>query len=400
MDRDLDWILIIQTLYTMCGTIALVGGVILLTHSRDNRARRFHAYSMIFCCVIYFLRYSEMLSEDGDPKMVDMLNPWMQILGIFFAMLLSLYPLEVARPGWLNWKRALGLAAPYLLVVAFCLVGINLFGDGGFSRLSGWDDCWARLASFDVVSRLLLFLCFIGYFVGIIWFIFRTERRYAQWLVKACPGGEEVVRNESWLRYYGYGMILLLLGYLYLVLFGFHPLAQVYHNAVLQVFLFYTFYKISFFESPFLEEFFCGESAGPVAAVGDGDNSGTAVVNDPRVVDKWNLYKQEIERWFETERPYLNEDFRLNDVVDRFPLNRSYISRVFNEGYGKSFSIVVRDYRLRESERLLREEPGLTVAQVAERCGFASSSSFIRAFSGAHDGLTPKQYRDQMIAKS
>ena len=362
MDRDLDWILIIQTLYTMCGTIALVGGVILLTHSRDNRARRFHAYSMIFCCVIYFLRYSEMLSEDGDPKMVDVLNPWMQILGIFFAMLLSLYPLEVARPGWLNWKRALGLAAPYLL--------------------------------------LLLFLCFIGYFVGIMWFIFRTERRYAQWLVKACPGGEEGVRNESWLRYYGYGMILILLGYLYLVLFGFHPLAQVYHNAVLQVFLFYTFYKISFFESPFLEEFFGGESAGPVAAVGDGDNSGTAVVNDPGVVDKWNLYKQEIERWFETERPYLNEDFRLNDVVDRFPLNRSYISRVFNEGYGKSFSIVVRDYRLRESERLLREEPGLTVAQVAERCGFASSSSFIRAFSGAHDGLTPKQYRDQLIAKS
>ena len=210
MDRDLDWILIIQTLYTMCGTIALVGGVILLTHSRDNRARRFHAYSMIFCCVIYFLRYSEMLSEDGDPRMVDMLNPWMQILGILLVMLLSLYPLEVARPGWLNWKRALWLAAPYLSVVAFCLVGIRLFGDGGFSRLSGWDDCWARLASFDVVSRLLLFLCFIGYFVGIMWFIFRTERRYAQWLVKACPGGEEVVRNESWLRYYGYGMILLL----------------------------------------------------------------------------------------------------------------------------------------------------------------------------------------------
>lgn len=395
MDRDFNWILIIQTLYTMCGTIAMVGGVILLTHSRANRARRFHACSMFFCCLIYFLRYSEMLFCDDESRMVDMLNPWMQILGILFVMLLSLYPLEVARPGWLNWKRALWLAAPYLSVVAFCLVGIRLFGDGGFSRLSGWGDCWARLASFDVVSRLLLFVCFIGYFVGIMWFIFRNEWLYARWLDRACPGGE-----ESWLRYYGYGMILLLLGYLYLVLFGYHPLAQVYHNAVLQMFLFYTFYKISFFESPFLEEFFCGESAGPVAAVGDGDNSGTAVVNDPRIVDKWNLYKQEIERWFETERPYLNEDFRLNDVVDRFPLNRSYISRVFNEGYGKSFSIVVRDYRLRESERLLREEPGLTVAQVAERCGFASSSSFIRAFSGAHDGLTPKQYRDQLIAKS
>lgn len=393
MDGDFNWILIIQTLYMMCGTIAMVGGVILLTRSRANRARRFHACSMFFCCLIYFLRYSEMLFCDDESRMVDMLNPWMQILGILLVMLLSLYPLEVARPGWLNWKRALWLAAPYLSVVAFCLVGIRLFGDGGFSRLSGWGDCWARLASFDVVSRLLLFVCFIGYFVGIMWFIFRNEWLYARWLDRACPGGE-----ESWLKYYGYGMILILFGYLSLVLFGFHPWVLIYHNTVLQIFLFYTFYKVSFFDSPFLEEFYAGEETVSLATADD--NSGTAVVNDPGIVDKWKLYKLEIERWFETERPYLNEDFRLNDVVDRFPLNRSYISRIFNEGYGKSFSIVVRDYRLREGERLLNEEPTMTVAQVAERCGFSSSSSFIRAFSTTHNGITPKQYREQLIAKS
>lgn len=134
--------------------------------------------------------------------------------------------------------------------------------------------------------------------------------------------------------------------------------------------------------------------------VADDTDSSTAVVDDLEIVDKWDQYKQEIEQWFETERPYLNEDFRLNNVVDRFPLNRSYISRIFNEGYGKSFSIVVRDYRLREGERLLNEEPAMTVAQVAERCGFSSSSSFIRAFSSTHDGVTPKQYRDKRIAKS
>lgn len=395
---DINWILIIQTLYTMCATIAMVGGIILLTHSRVNRARRFHACSMIFCCVIYFLRYLEMLPSYGHARMVDMLNPWMQILGILLVMLLALYPLEVVRPGWLNWKRAFRLSIPYLSVVAFCLVGIRIFGDGSFRRLSGWSDCWAHIATFDVISRLLLLVCFVGYFSVVIRFIFHNDWLYARWLVDNHPGGEEVVRNESWLKYYGYGMILILFGYIYLVLFGYHPMAQIYHNAVLQIFLFYTFYKISFFDSPFLEEFFCEENAESVVV--DDTDSSTAVVDDQEIVDKWDQYKQEIEQWFETERPYLNEDFRLNNVVDRFPLNRSYISRIFNEGYGKSFSIVVRDYRLREGERLLNEEPAMTVAQVAERCGFSSSSSFIRAFSSTHDGVTPKQYRDKQIAKS
>lgn len=376
----------------------MVGGIILLTHSRGNRARRFHACSMIFCCVIYFGRYLEVLPGGGESKMVDMLNPWIQILGIFLVMLLTLYPLEVIRPGWLNWRRALRLSMPYFLSVAVSLVSMVFVGEDGYRHLDGWSDCWANITSFDIISRLLLFFCFAYYFCANMWLIFHNERLYARWLEADRPGGDEVVRNESWLRYYGYGMILILFGYLYLVLFGYHPLALIYHNTVLQIFLFYTFYKVSFFESPFLEEFFCGDNAESVVA--DNDNSGTAVVNDPGIVDKWNLYKQEIERWFETERPYLNEDFRLNDVVDRFPLNRSYISRIFNEGYGKSFSIVVRDYRLREGERLLREEPRMTVAQVAERCGFSSSSSFIRAFSGTHDGVTPKQYRDQLIDES
>lgn len=400
MNMDANWILIIRTLYTMCATISMVGGIILLTHSHANRARRFHASSMIFCCIVYFVRYLEILPGGAELRMVDMLNPWIQILGIFLVMLLSLYPIEVARPGWLNWKRALRLAAPYLLIVAFSLIGIRIVGDGGFRPLSGWSDCWANIASFDIVSRLLLLACFMGYFCANMWFIFRNERLYARWLESECPGGGEIKCNESWLRYYGFGMLLILFGYLYLVLFGYHPLALIYHNTVLQGFLLYTFYKVSFFDSPYMEEFFCREGAEPVS-IADNDNSGTTVVvNDQEIVDKWDQYKLEIERWFETERPYLNEEFRLRDVGERFPLNRSYISRVFNEGYGKSFSLVVRDYRLREAERLLREEPQMTIAQVAEHSGFSSSSSFIRAFSSTHEGVTPRKYRDQLIAKS
>lgn len=398
----MDWILIIRPLYTMCATISMVGGIILLVRSRGNRARRFHAYSMIFCCVVYFTRYFDILFGGNEPRMIDILNPWALILGIFLVMLLTLYPLEVARPGWLNWGRALRLSAPYLLTVAISLFGM-LFIDGfGFLHLDGWGDFRANIATFDVMSRLLLLVCFIGYFCANIWFICHNERLYARWLISSHPGGDEAVRNESWMRCYVYGMILILFGFIYLILFGYHPVAQIYHNVVLQLFLLYTFYKVSYFDSPFMEEFFYGaEAVGPEpVAIGEEDNGATVAVNDQVAVDKWESYKQEVERWFETERPYLNENFRLKSVGERFPLNRSYISRIFNEGYGKSFSIVVRDYRLREAERLLRDEPQATIAQVAERCGFSSSSSFIRAFTGTHDGMTPKQYRDKLVDES
>ena len=123
-------------------------------------------------------------------------------------------------------------------------------------------------------------------------------------------------------------------------------------------------------------------------------------LTDTGTRDKWKSYKEDIAHWFETERPYLREGFQLKDVGERFPLNRSYISRIFNEGYGKSFSLIVRDYRLREAERLLREERTLSIAQVAERCGFASSSSFIRVFVSTHGGTTPRQYREQIVDNS
>ena len=52
-------------------------------------------------------------------------------------------------------------------------------------------------------------------------------------------------------------------------------------------------------------------------------------------------------------KPYLRGDFKFMDVSEILPLNRTYLSRVFNDGFGDSFSGVVRDYRIRETEEML-----------------------------------------------
>lgn len=103
-------------------------------------------------------------------------------------------------------------------------------------------------------------------------------------------------------------------------------------------------------------------------------------------------YAATIRQWFDTEHPYFNQAFKLTDVQAVVPLNRTYLSRIFNEGLGESFSDYVRDRRMTEAMRLLTDEPDTPIADIAEHCGFASHSSFHRAFV-RFTGMKPGDYR-------
>lgn len=108
-------------------------------------------------------------------------------------------------------------------------------------------------------------------------------------------------------------------------------------------------------------------------------------------------YASVIRTWLEKERPYLDRSFRLVDVATVVPLNRTYLSRIFNEGLGESFSDMISRLRMDEAKRLLAESPETPIAEIAERCGFASHSSFHRAFV-RYEGIKPGDYRQQHMA--
>jgi len=105
-------------------------------------------------------------------------------------------------------------------------------------------------------------------------------------------------------------------------------------------------------------------------------------------------YASLIRSWFEKERPYLDRSFRLTDVATVVPLNRTYLSRIFNEGLGESFGSMVIRLRMEEAKRLLVEAPDMSIAEIAERCGFAFHSSFHRAFV-RFTGMKPGDYRQK-----
>lgn len=103
--------------------------------------------------------------------------------------------------------------------------------------------------------------------------------------------------------------------------------------------------------------------------------------------------RERIRRLFEEEHIYLNPQLKLSDVAAMTNSNRTYISRVFNNGHGKTFFEFVNHYRVARAKELLCAS-GAHIEEVAEQSGFNSRQSFHRVFSKLA-GCTPDQFRSQ-----
>ena len=98
---------------------------------------------------------------------------------------------------------------------------------------------------------------------------------------------------------------------------------------------------------------------------------------------------------FQLLMQYLRENY-MNDITRRdaakhFHLNECYISRLFQEQCGKSFSEVLRDFRMSHAAYLL-SRTNLTVAEIADQCGYASLQTFTTVFRH-YSGMPPVRYR-------
>ena len=93
----------------------------------------------------------------------------------------------------------------------------------------------------------------------------------------------------------------------------------------------------------------------------------------------------------ETEKPYLNKDFRLTDLMQVLPMNRTYLSQFIMQQYECNFYQLVAHYRIEEAKRLMREYPDLKFQEIAERSGFASPVVFTRTFV-RETGVTPSEW--------
>jgi len=96
----------------------------------------------------------------------------------------------------------------------------------------------------------------------------------------------------------------------------------------------------------------------------------------------------------EEDKPYLKSEFSLHDLSNRLNVSRRKISYVLNDIMHKSFYGIINEYRIRDSEELLKRDDmkQLKIEALGEMVGFQSKSSFNACFKKV-TGMTPSEYR-------
>ena len=103
----------------------------------------------------------------------------------------------------------------------------------------------------------------------------------------------------------------------------------------------------------------------------------------------------------DTEKPYLNPNFRITDLTFKLSSNRTYLSNLINSEFKMSFSDFVNNYRIQYAKRLMNDdvEFNFSLIYFSENSGFGSVSTFIRAFK-QFEGITAGAYRNQILAST
>lgn len=105
------------------------------------------------------------------------------------------------------------------------------------------------------------------------------------------------------------------------------------------------------------------------------------------------LLKNQIEQ----NRFYLDPELSLKSLSSMIDMHPNVISRIVNEGLGKSFSDCINEYRVNAvKQRLANPKYAAdTFLAIAFDCGFNSKTTFNRTFK-KYTGQTPLQYRKSL----
>lgn len=91
------------------------------------------------------------------------------------------------------------------------------------------------------------------------------------------------------------------------------------------------------------------------------------------------ITQQDIITYFSQEKPYLNKDFKLDDLVKHFGVNRTYISKFINVTFNTNVSQYINYWRLQEVEHLLKTTSTADKDQIAIMAGFSNYRHYLRA---------------------
>ena len=92
---------------------------------------------------------------------------------------------------------------------------------------------------------------------------------------------------------------------------------------------------------------------------------------------------------------HFTEPITQTDVAEALGVTPAYLSSVFHEEKGESYTKFLTRLRMMQAALLLKSKPNLTIQAVAVQTGYASDKHFIGVFK-KYFGTTPNEYRQRV----
>ena len=343
--------IIYPTQVTALITVLLINTWAMCRHSEGIRVRYVYAWIMGTLSVLMIAGACYRLFAHAGLQAAEGIfgfAGWEMVGGDLIAWLLLAYPSELVRPGWLTWKNALKRILPVIVL-------------GVIDGLVPYDLRWL-LALVPLVWVGLLFKHLYDY------------RKYCE-----ANFGSVEQTDEQWVIRYLVMILVLGASYIYLC-FSSEPTRLFTQQWLLFFVLVYTNDQVIFRSKPWIEE-----------AGKEMSEEEPAETEEVEPTEANAEYRRILESWMEKEKPYTNPEFRLLDMRQVLPLNRTYLSQLINSEYGCNFYQFVTNYRIEEAKRLMREHPDMKFQDVSEQCGFSSPTVFSRVFA-REVGMTPRDW--------
>ena len=331
--------------------ICWVGAWILFRHSDGMRMRKVYGFALLTwgaAEVIFMVQqfvWHMPVFQFGN----EALSAFKMLAGNVLGWLLLLYPTEALRPYWLNWKRAVMQLLPMVVLVVL-----------------------------DYALPVDLSLLIAAYPALLFVLVLTHLRAYRIWCEENYSSMDSI--DVQWIVRYLFMLLVVGISYLYMMVSD-SPTRAFTQNLLLFFVFVYSTEQILYRKDPGA----FSRTTGEASSAEEGNDI------EPVSEDASKVQRTRIEQWMKQEKPYLNPDFQLMDLRRVLPMNRSYLSKFIHDEYGCSFYQFVTRYRLEEAKRLLRDQPDLTVAEVATRSGFSNRIVFSRTFS-KEMGISPREW--------
>ena len=100
----------------------------------------------------------------------------------------------------------------------------------------------------------------------------------------------------------------------------------------------------------------------------------------------------------EEQMLFTDETLTLKGLADRLSITPHQLSQLLNDKLNTNFSNYINQYRIREAQRILIDEPERSVLTIAFEVGFNNKASFYDAFS-RFNNVSPHKYRKEKLRK-